>query len=694
MLLCGAGFQPGFQHLDLTAVSVGNDTVEVLLGDGTGKFTPAYGGPFAVSDFPYFVAVGDVNGDGLADIAVVDDGVGVVSVLLGAPGATVQTIAFPALPAQALGSPPFTIAASASSGLPVTFSSVDSTICAVDGAVVALVAAGTCSITAIQPGNTTFIPAAPVTVTFSVRTSFTDVGAESSVFLSAIDEILSKGITAGCTTSPPGYCPSENVTRDQAAVFIIRSIFGSNNFTYNPTPWFTDAVDSPATLPDGSTNPNYTTFFKYIQKMKELGITTGCTTDTYCPTQNVTRGEMAVFIIRTRYGANFDFDYPSSPWFTDAVGSPAKLPVGSPNPNLTPFFPYIQRLRQDNITAGCTATTFCPNDVVTRDQAAVFITRAAFNDLLPSGTPVIASVAPATGGLGDTVDIAITGVNTNFVRGTTAVSPGAGITVQSVTVNSPTSLTAHLLIGSGASLGPESIVAITGTEEAAAPNAFTITSDPAVGAVAWFSGNGNNVNSISGLTGTPLGTVAYASALSRTQGIPDALAFNMIGTSSYLQMSASEPVTVSGARTLVAWVNPSQAGALGQPILTGGQTLSANDIFGITPAYHCATAAPYLLYIDHNGTCYLSNLTLAPNTWSMVAVTFDATTAIFYVNGVASVPVPAQMFDYSLGSFEIGGSIESLAGIPIGTSFQGLLSEVQVYGQALTPAEIQGLYTP
>jgi Bacterial Ig-like domain (group 3)/Concanavalin A-like lectin/glucanases superfamily/FG-GAP-like repeat/S-layer homology domain len=684
----------GDGHLDLVAASAGYGTVEVLYGDGAGKFTPAFGGPLAVGDFPYFVAVADLNGDGLADIAVVDSSSNAVSVLLGVPGSTVQTIAFPALPVKVLGSPPFTLAASTSSGLPVSFSSADNTICTVDGAVVALVATGTCSITATQSGNAIFIPAAAVTVTFAVRASFIDVGGENSTFLAAIDEILSKGITSGCTTSPPGYCPSLNVTRGQMAVFIVRSIYGSNDFTYNPTPWFSDAVDSPATLPDGSANPNYTTFFKYIQKMKELGITAGCTVESYCPNQDVTRGEAAVFIVRARYGVNFNFDYPATPYFTDAVGSPATLPDATPNPNFTTFFRYIQRLKQDNITAGCTTTTFCPDSIVTRDQAAVFISRAAFNDLLPSGMPFIGSVVPSTGGLGDVVDIAVTGVNTTFVQGTTAVSPGAGFTVQSVTVNSPTSLTARLQIGSGAPLGPASILAITGSEEAVAPNAFTVTSNPAAGAIAWFSGNGSNVNSISGLSGFPAGTVAYASALSRTQGIPDALAFNMVGISSYLRMSVSEAVMVTGARTLVAWVNPSQAGAFGQPILTGGQTYNFIDTFGITPAFQCETAPPYRLYIDHNGTCYLSNLTLVPNTWSMVAVTFDGTNAVFYVNGVASVPMPLQMNDYNLGTFEIGGSIESLAGIPLGTAFQGLLSEVQVYGRSLTPAEIQGLYKP
>jgi hypothetical protein len=39
-------------------------------------------------------------------------------------------------------------------------------------------------------------------------------------------------------------------------------------------------------------------FFRYIQKMRELGITSGCTANQYCPESPVTRGQMAPFFIR------------------------------------------------------------------------------------------------------------------------------------------------------------------------------------------------------------------------------------------------------------------------------------------------------------------------------------------------------------------------------------------------------------
>jgi uncharacterized protein (TIGR03437 family) len=78
-----------------------------------------------------------------------------------------QTIAFAALPGKALGTAPFTIVATASSGLPVSLAS-NSGICSVSGFMVTLALAGTCTIQATQPGNADFAPAAPVVQSFTV----------------------------------------------------------------------------------------------------------------------------------------------------------------------------------------------------------------------------------------------------------------------------------------------------------------------------------------------------------------------------------------------------------------------------------------------------------------------------------------------------------------------------------------------
>jgi len=85
---------------------------------------------------------------------------------------TAQTISFSALPDQTLGAPPFTVAATASSGLPVSFSSETPAVCRVTGSTVTLIAPGTCTIDANQPGDSTYLPAPPVGRSFAVTYNF------------------------------------------------------------------------------------------------------------------------------------------------------------------------------------------------------------------------------------------------------------------------------------------------------------------------------------------------------------------------------------------------------------------------------------------------------------------------------------------------------------------------------------------
>ena len=79
-----------------------------------------------------------------------------------------QNIVFPAISSQALGTPPFELGASATSGLPVTYASTTTAVCTVSGFTVTLVATGTCTINASQAGNAVFLGASQVPLSFSV----------------------------------------------------------------------------------------------------------------------------------------------------------------------------------------------------------------------------------------------------------------------------------------------------------------------------------------------------------------------------------------------------------------------------------------------------------------------------------------------------------------------------------------------
>ena len=66
-----------------------------------------------------------------------------------------QGMSFATLAGRALDSGAFTLSATASSGLAVSFSSVTTSVCSVTGNSVALLSVGTCTIAADQAGNTT-----------------------------------------------------------------------------------------------------------------------------------------------------------------------------------------------------------------------------------------------------------------------------------------------------------------------------------------------------------------------------------------------------------------------------------------------------------------------------------------------------------------------------------------------------------
>jgi hypothetical protein len=79
-----------------------------------------------------------------------------------------QTITFAALPNKTWGDAAFTVAATASSGLAVTFASSTGSVCTVSGSTVTLVYVGTCTIKASQVGNDNYKAAPDVSRSLQV----------------------------------------------------------------------------------------------------------------------------------------------------------------------------------------------------------------------------------------------------------------------------------------------------------------------------------------------------------------------------------------------------------------------------------------------------------------------------------------------------------------------------------------------
>ena len=100
-----------------------------------------------------------------------------------------------------------------------------------------------------------------------------------------IEELKNQGITGGCSSDPPLYCPDTAVTRAQMAVFLLKGI----------------GVIPPAmdgSHPFNDIGSHWAEIF--IEELSDQNITGGCSSDPplYCPDTAVTRAQMAVFLIK------------------------------------------------------------------------------------------------------------------------------------------------------------------------------------------------------------------------------------------------------------------------------------------------------------------------------------------------------------------------------------------------------------
>ena len=117
----------------------------------------------------YVVTMNNSTGGGttLATITVMHGSKQITSVVISS-GQIAQTITFGALSSKLATDANFSLSATASSALSVSFASNSLSVCTVASSTVTLVAPGTCSITASQVGNEAYIAATDVTQTFTV----------------------------------------------------------------------------------------------------------------------------------------------------------------------------------------------------------------------------------------------------------------------------------------------------------------------------------------------------------------------------------------------------------------------------------------------------------------------------------------------------------------------------------------------
>jgi hypothetical protein len=163
-----------------------------------------------------------------------------------------------------------------------------------------------------------------------------------------IECVAGYGIALGFTDGT--YGPLRDVRRDQMASFIARMLRAGG-------------VDLPASPPDAFDDDDGSTHELAINQLAALGIVQGRSARTYAPLDEVTRAQMASFVVRAvEYALGEDLPAPRSP-FADV-------------PSSGPHYANIDAAYAAGIVQGRTSTTYAPNEDVRRDQMASFIARS------------------------------------------------------------------------------------------------------------------------------------------------------------------------------------------------------------------------------------------------------------------------------------------------------------------------------
>ena len=121
---------------------------------------------------------------------------------------------------------------------------------------------------------------------WSVRTADPDgIGGSAGAYQPAVDALEVLGVFGGTGCADgSGLCPSDSLRRWEMAVWLVRVI--EDDEPYRSVSRFDDVDDASWWAP-------------YTERMAELSLTAGCKTEPlrFCPDSAVNRGQMAVFLV-------------------------------------------------------------------------------------------------------------------------------------------------------------------------------------------------------------------------------------------------------------------------------------------------------------------------------------------------------------------------------------------------------------
>ena len=168
-----------------------------------------------------------------------------------------------------------------------------------------------------------------------------------------VARLASSGITSGCGSGPPRFCPGSRVTRAQMATFLYRA----QNLRAAPL------APTPVLVGGFTDVANGAYYTQPVVTLSGRGVfaRTECAPQGFCPGDPIDRKTMAVWMVRLLEGR--DPSAVSASRFEDVD------PSGF-------YAPFIERLAELEVTSGCGDSEFCPDSTVTRAQVAVLLARA------------------------------------------------------------------------------------------------------------------------------------------------------------------------------------------------------------------------------------------------------------------------------------------------------------------------------
>jgi hypothetical protein len=111
--------------------------------------------------------------------------------------------------------------------------------------------------------------------------------------------------------------------------------------------------------------PTSNPYYAFVENIFHHGVTGGCGGGDYCPSNSVTRAQMAVFLLKAKYGSSY-----APPPCTGTVFLDVPCTGGA-------YDPWIEDLAGQGITEGCGGGLYCPTESATRRQMAVFLLKSS-----------------------------------------------------------------------------------------------------------------------------------------------------------------------------------------------------------------------------------------------------------------------------------------------------------------------------